>query len=158
MRIAVYEYCCCQHLAASPTAEALRHEGWAMLSALVEDLDGAGVEAAGLIADDFPVVSFSCRRVAPRHEMTVLQEAAADADYVHVIAPDTGGLLEERCRWALEAGGRLLGPGPDAIRLSGDKLEFAGHLARHKVKTPTTWLAAGYSGRFPLVCKQRDGA
>lgn len=159
MRIAVYEYCCCQHLAASPTAEALRHEGWAMLSAVIEDLDCVpGVEVVGVIADDFPAVSFACRRVALGAEKATFQETAEGSDYVLVIAPETGGLLEERCRWVLEAGGRLLGPDLKAIRLTADKFALARHLTRHMVRTPTTWLATEGAERFPLVCKLRDGA
>ena len=46
------------------------------------------------------------------------------------IAPEFDRILESRCRWVLEEGGRLLGPSPEAVALTADKLALAEHLER----------------------------
>lgn len=61
-----------------------------------------------------------------------------DADWTLVIAPETGGILESVARQVLRAGGRLLGPSPEAIRLTSDKLMLAEHLRASRVATPET--------------------
>jgi predicted ATP-grasp superfamily ATP-dependent carboligase len=164
VEILVYEYSCCQPLAAGTPAAALRAEGWAMLSAVLHDLARIrGVTAVTVLARDHADVPFPSRRVGPTDEEYVFRELAARADHTLVIAPEFDGLLEARCRWAEEAGGRLLGPGPEAVRLAGDKLTLAGHLARHGISTPPTLALSDVLDRravvpFPAVCKPRYGA
>jgi predicted ATP-grasp superfamily ATP-dependent carboligase len=94
-------------------------------------------------------------------EPAAFRAAAADAAFALVIAPEFDGILESRCRWALEAGTTLLGPSPAAVALTADKLALARHLDMAGVPTPMTMLAmdsvVGF-GRPPWVVKPRFGA
>jgi predicted ATP-grasp superfamily ATP-dependent carboligase len=71
-------------------------------------------------------------------------------------------LLLERRRLTDAAGGRFLGPTPEAIALCGDKLRLCEHLSRHSLPTiPTTrcdFFAKRVENSFPIVVKPRDGA
>jgi predicted ATP-grasp superfamily ATP-dependent carboligase len=161
MRVLVYEWCCATAREDSSRAVPLAAEGWAMLSAALDDF----------------------RRIPGADVVTVLNEgsnepdafrtAAADCDYALVIAPEFGGILERRFRWAVEAGATLLGPSPQAVALTADKLALAEHFQRHGVPTPETWelfdpsrkrkrrsdLTVAYaSGSDGLVVKPRYGA
>ncbi len=141
-----------------------------MLSAVLDDLSRVpGVAVVTMLARDFAAPAGSrraahpCRRVGPSDEEETFRELAARADHTLVIAPESGGLLEERCRIAEEAGGRLLGPASAEVRLAADKLALAEHLASHDVPTPHTFpladvLERGGAIAFPAVCKPRDGA
>src|SRR5262249_25479814 len=69
----------------------------------------------------------------------------------------------ERCRWAEEAGGRLLGPSAEAVQLTGDKLALAHHCASRGLLVPPTFtldevLNAPARLSFPVVCKPRRSA
>lgn len=135
----------------------LRREGQAMLSALVDDfLAVPGIEVQCLLDAESPrqLGSF-CHRVAIAEEPHRFRELAARSDGVIVIAPETGGILEERSRWVLEVGGRLLSSTPEAIRLAGDKARLAEHFAKCGIPTPAL---TNDPIRFPLVLKPRDGA
>lgn len=66
-----------------------------------------------------------CLRVSPEREAETFRAVAARADFTLVIAPETGGVLAERSRWVLAAGGRLLGSTPEAIELTADKLAMS---------------------------------
>jgi hypothetical protein len=164
MKVFVFEHCCCRPARADATAEALRTEGRAMLWAVVADLGRLeDVEPRTFVADDLPDVYFSHRRVRPADEEAEFRKEAAAADYSLVIAPEIDGVLESRCRRVLEAGGTLLGPGPDAVRLTADKLALAHHFATHGVPTPPTVPLSEVLGRrvphlYPAVCKPRCGA
>jgi predicted ATP-grasp superfamily ATP-dependent carboligase len=142
----VYEHLCA--LGASDgnrlsLAPSLLVEGRAMRDAIVEDL--RSVPADVLTLDDDNEAEF--------------RGLSALADFSLVIAPETDGILEERCRWVEEEGGRLLGPTSDAVRLTGDKLTLASHLAKAGIPTPRTWqLGDQPTSHFPLVIKPRDGA
>src|SRR5262249_27439321 len=77
--------------------------------------------------------------------------------------PEFNDLLYRRCCWVEESGGRLLGPGPEAVHLTGDKLALARHLDARGVPTPKTVpLGEIRTGTarvsFPAVCKPRQGA
>src|SRR5947208_1461884 len=113
MRVFVYEYACCQS-ETQPLAKSVRTEGRAMLSAIREDL--AALD--GVTVETMPVV-------APSDEERLFRELAARADRTLVIAPEFDNLLLTRCRWVIEAGGRLLGPEPNDVRLIADKLALA---------------------------------
>lgn len=84
------------------------------------------------------------------------RDLAAAADWSLIIAPETGGLLAERCRWVEESGGRLLGPSSAAVELTTDKLAFVSHLERAGIPTPPC--VSRDKVRFPAVWKPRDGA
>jgi predicted ATP-grasp superfamily ATP-dependent carboligase len=147
MRVFVYEYTCavpCPH-------PSIRAEGLAMLRALVADFHSANVETVTLIGE------YSLER-----EAEAFRKAAAGCDWSVVIAPEFDHLLEERCRWVEEAGGRLLGPSPDALRLTADKVLLSEHLARQGIPTPSSRLVRGGETLgecvFPVVYKPRHGA
>jgi predicted ATP-grasp superfamily ATP-dependent carboligase len=94
-------------------------------------------------------------------ERTRFLEAAHGCDFALVIAPEFDDVLATRCEWALEAGCKLLGPSPEAVRLCADKLRLAEHLRQCEIPTPITTL---YDPRrppadgYPHVVKPRSGA
>ena len=92
-------------------------------------------------------------------EATAFRQLARSCEWTLVIAPESEGILFERCRRVEEEGGRLLGPNSAAVRLTGDKWELSRHLAQHEIPTPRCeLLRSGVLPSFPLVCKPRDGA
>jgi tyramine---L-glutamate ligase len=162
MNVFVYEFSCCRP-ATDGTALALRAEGWAMLSAMLYDLGRVpGVTPLTLLSEDFGSVPFAARRVSPADEERVFRDLAASADGSLLIAPESDGLLLERCRWAEESGGQLLGSSSEAVRLTGDKLNLGRHFARRGLLTPpTTTVGEALNSPatiFPAVCKPRRGA
>jgi predicted ATP-grasp superfamily ATP-dependent carboligase len=139
-----------------------------MLAAAVEDCRrAAGVEVLTLLDERrrpeaegrWPDVAVTW--VEPGGEPDAFRSAAAAADFALVIAPEFDRLLETRCRWAEAAGCRLLGPPPDAVALTADKLALFRHLDRASVPTPETMPAmqsvVGFPPR-PWVVKPRYGA
>jgi predicted ATP-grasp superfamily ATP-dependent carboligase len=157
MHIFVYEYLS-SGAAGGAAALSLQTEGWAMLSAMVEDLASCpGVQISTLL---------DSRRTPPRHwpdrivaqcvqpaaERDVFRDLAAAADWSLVIAPEFDGILAERSRWVEEVGGCLLGSSPKAIDETADKLLLSRVWAARGIPTPS--LEASYS----LVCKPRFGA
>jgi predicted ATP-grasp superfamily ATP-dependent carboligase len=166
MDLFVYEHLSGGGLAEPGGAASLRREGWAMLSALLHDLGGcAGVRTASLLdaealraAGGRLPANLTVQRVEPGRGEEAFRRLAAAADATLLVAPECDDVLYRRCVWVEEAGGRLLGPSPAAVRLTGDKLLLAGRLEAQGVPTPPTvaWPAAGLA--FPLVCKPRDGA
>jgi predicted ATP-grasp superfamily ATP-dependent carboligase len=151
-RVFVYEYTCarpCPHTS-------LRAEGLAMLRAVAADFRAAGVTAVSLVGE-----------FSPEEEERRFREEARRCDWTLVIAPEFDHLLAERCRWVVESGGRLLGPAPDAVELTADKLALGRHFARHGVLTPPGRPVHGERGCvsaprdddvFPAVYKPRHGA
>ena len=133
-----------------------------MLAAALDDFTRIpGVAVHTLLEADFPAQPPGrvYRHVRAGEEETAFRAAARDADFTLVIAPEFDDLLATRCQWAEEEGSRLLGPSPAAVRLTGDKLALADHLARHAVPTPPTVPVASVDEvRFPAVCKPRHGA
>jgi tyramine---L-glutamate ligase len=143
-------------------------EGRAMASALAEDLAAIrGVEVVCLrdarLSDWRPS---GCRVVdvsgaAQRTEL--LGELAAKTDWTVVIAPETGGVLTERCERVVATGGRLLGPPPALVALASDKHQTAQHLSAAGVAVPRG--VVHQAGRpvprdfsYPAVWKPLDGA
>jgi predicted ATP-grasp superfamily ATP-dependent carboligase len=159
MRVFLYEYTC-----ATPVElPSLRIEGLAMLRAVVEDfasLPGMVIETlfdASLPDPGWPGVHI--HRCADGGEPAAFRALAGSADFTLVIAPEFDELLESRSRWVLEAGGRLLGSMPDAIRLTADKLALAEYWRRRGVATPPCVPCSPESVlTFPAVCKPRFGA
>jgi predicted ATP-grasp superfamily ATP-dependent carboligase len=145
MRVLVYEYLS----AGQPGAESLRREGRAMLTAALADLSACrGIDAAAMPA------------AAPGEEEAVFRDLARGCDAALVVAPEFDGILATRAEWALEEGCRLLGPSPEAIRLTADKLRL-GQLWRGRgLATPETLLLEPGASpfAFPVVVKPRDGA
>jgi predicted ATP-grasp superfamily ATP-dependent carboligase len=124
----------------SRPAQSLLAEGKAMLDAVTADFRSV----SGVVVVTITDASF--------------ESLAAKSDYTLVIAPECDGRLEELAREAVNGGGRLLGPSPDAIRLTADKLMLARRWEAHGVATPQTWLRIEEPTHRPLVIKPRDGA
>jgi len=168
MRLFVYEYV----TAVNPgqgTNGSLGVEGWAMLSAIVEDFSRlAGIQVMTLVGAGLDRhLGHRCRRIRAEEEEDAFKDLAATADYALIIAPEFCGLLARRCRWVLDVGGRLLGPAPDAVALAADKLALADHFQQRSIPTPATIRLSesvthsGLSCRpelCPAVCKPRYGA
>jgi tyramine---L-glutamate ligase len=160
MRIFVYEYTCSGGLAKDMTYRSLHSEGWAMLSALLADFERVpGVETVTLLPVGVAHAGKTqVENVHDDEEMSFCR-LAREADYTLVIAPEFQDILATRCRWVLQAGGRLLGPDLSAILLTSDKLELAQHLLGEGIRTPATALHDGRKPtQFPAVCKPRYGA
>jgi tyramine---L-glutamate ligase len=145
MRLFLYEYACAQ----PPSVvlpESVRREGRAMFEAVLED----------------------ARKLMPRLEVITLpiqdsglrtQDYYSQADYALIIAPEFDGILERYAREALAAGCKLLGPMPEAIRLTADKWELYRHWKRNGVPTPVTWLPTQLPAQAGLYLqKHRYGA
>jgi predicted ATP-grasp superfamily ATP-dependent carboligase len=99
--------------------------------------------------------------MAPEEEQASFRRTCRSCDWTLVIAPETGGILLDRCRVVEQVGGRLLGPSSAAVRLTGDKWETARHLSNHGIPTPRCDLwrqGVELAMAFPLVCKPRRGA
>jgi predicted ATP-grasp superfamily ATP-dependent carboligase len=144
MRIFLYEYTCAVADATLPAS--LRAEGRAMLSAVVEDF----AQVPGVTV---------CTLQPSGAEEAAFRRLARQADFTLVIGPETDDLLLRRCQWVREAGGRLLGPAPEAVRLAADKLALAQHLQHRQVPTPSTvMLADARDIPWSVVLKPRFGA
>jgi predicted ATP-grasp superfamily ATP-dependent carboligase len=163
MRIFLYEYTCA--CAGPDLPESLRHEGRAMLTAVGEDLGRLpGVRLVALWAAGQPPAAFPAEHVfcPVGAEELRFRQLAREADFTLVIAPESNGVLAQRCRWVLESGSRLLGASPQAAALAGDKLALAEHLRARGIPTPPVWLLSASASPppcpLPAVCKPRDGA
>lgn len=125
MRLFLYEYACAQP-ASVVLPESVRREGRAMFEAVLED--------ARKLAPQLEVITL------PAHSTLSTQHYFSQSDYALIIAPEFDGILERYAREALAAGCLLLGPLPEAIRLTADKWELYQHWKRNGVPTPATWL------------------
>jgi len=109
---------------------------------------------------------------SPDEESAAFERLATAADVCWLIAPETHGLLAERCR-RVEAAAtvgrianssheKLAGPSSAAVQLCGDKLELAGFLASRGISTIPTHPLPAF--RLPpsafarIVVKPRFGA
>src|SRR5262245_36096305 len=109
MRILVYEWTCCQPL--TDATAALRPQGWAMLSAVLEDLSRLpDLNPVAMLATDFASVPFPCIRFEPDDERRTILDLSSTADECLIIAPELEDILYERCLLVEKAGARLLGP------------------------------------------------
>ena len=81
------------------------------------------------------------------------------SDWTIIIAPAFDDCFGHYAESVQRAGGHLLGPSLDAIRLTSDKFELFNHWRRHNIPTPaTTDREPTACEAFPVVWKPRDGA
>lgn len=150
MRVFVYESLTAAGVGRDPASpeHGMYREGRAMRDAVTADLGRApGVEVVTLPDEAAPVA------------VERFEAAARSADWSLVVAPECGGELLRLAKRVSEAGGRLLGPSPDAIALCSDKLALAEHWRANGVRTPaTTDREPTRCEPFPVVWKPRDGA
>jgi len=138
MRLFLYEFLSAGGLGADAPVSLLK-EGAAMLAAALADFGRIpGVEVVSLVDQATPGSRGPhCRRTMPDQELDHFHQLARHADATLVIAPEFGGILEQRSKMVEKAGGRLLGCRSQAIRLAADKVALAGHWLAHAVPTPT---------------------
>jgi predicted ATP-grasp superfamily ATP-dependent carboligase len=160
MQLFVYEYLAAgldRNLPAS-----LCVEGWAMLAAVCADLvQLPGIQVRTLLAIDEKRTLPGCRseRIPPADEEPAFRRLARWANYSLIIAPEFDCLLQTRCQWVEEEGGRLLGPSAQAVEQCADKLTLAEHLRLRGVHTPISApISSAHGLSYPLVCKPRQGA
>jgi predicted ATP-grasp superfamily ATP-dependent carboligase len=158
MHIFVYEYLSSGAAHDAAALPSLQTEGWAMLSAVLEDLARCpGMQLSTLL--DFQrtppthwLGRIIAQRIQPDNEEDAFRKLALAADWSLVIAPEFDGILAERSRWVEEAGGRLLGSSPRAIQQTADKVLLSRLWSERGVPTPAL------DQTFPLVCKPPFGA
>jgi tyramine---L-glutamate ligase len=146
-RVFVYEHVTAVGLGREPDSpyRSLFVEGRAMRDAVAADFAALpGVEVLNF-PDDLPAVE----------HLSAFHQLSSQADWSLVIAPETGGELERLAREVIAVGGRLLGPSPEAIAFTADKLRLAEHWRVCGVPTPPDFCG---TGRWPVVVKPRDGA
>ena len=148
LRIVVFEYFSARLPGSDPPS--LRRAGQAILRAVSRDLARS------------PGVTVTVVPPSPR-PWDAFRRSLRRADATLVVAPETGGILTRLLRVAIEKGVPLLGPGPRAARLAGDKLATLRLLRRAGVPAPrcarlpmpsVAWLRARSR---PFVLKPRDG-
>lgn len=157
---------------AAPGGESLAREGWAMLSALADDLAAVdGFEVSTILADGLHVDTTAkrwqiARASTPEDVAALFDRLAAGADAAIVIAPEIAGELARLARRVVAVGGKLLGPSIDAVELLSDKHRTAEFLGARGVSVPRgVRIEAGpverrslEAVRFPAVVKPLDGA
>ena len=166
MRIFVYEYICGGGLAGEPLPESLRAQGWAMLTALLEDFSRCpGVETVTLLDSRLSATigelsGAEVDLVEVDGEEALYRERTREADFTIVIAPDFDYLLYQRCGWTEAVDGRLLGPSMAAVHLTGDKFQLGEVWWRNGISTPpfAVFPEGCVDTLYPVVCKPRRGA
>lgn len=170
MRIFVYEFVTGGGFldgARGAPPDSLLREGTAMVSALAADFVAAGAEVH--VLKDFRrgrwnipgVVATEVR--SPEEERDCFLQCAARCDATVVIAPETAGMLTQRCRWVESVDGRLLGPSSRLAELASDKHATAQWLRSAGVSVPDGWAvepggSLSAEAVFPAVGKPRWGA
>src|SRR5690242_2360358 len=127
MRVFVSEYVTGGGWPEGVPAGSLAAEGRAMLCAAVEDLARiTGVEVETTWDRRLGPAPFAGARLhcveSRDAEGRLFRTLAAECDATLVIGPEFDGILHDRCRFAEEAGGRLLGPSSSAVKICADKL------------------------------------
>lgn len=104
----------------------LLDEGRAMVEAVARDwaaLDDVEVDLAwDCRLDADPSLDVQFRFVDGEREERELLESSADYDATILIAPELAQALRERTEWVEQAGGTLLCPGSETVRIGSDKL------------------------------------
>lgn len=151
MRVFVFEYLTAVGLGRDPAdpLHGMYREGRAMRDAVVADFE----QLDGCEVFRYP------DEAAPVYDTNGLEflSLAACSDRIVVIAPESEGVLDHYLR-LLDDGFRL-GPTPETVALTADKLALAGHWRAHGVPTPaTTDREPTACEAFPVVWKPGDGA
>lgn len=126
MRLFLYEYATA--LPCLDLPDSIRREGRAMFEA---------VQADAMAIQGVDLLTLSSE--AAEQEEASFRRLVELADWSLIIAPETEGLLLERCRWVAEAGGKYLGPSLDAVSRTGDKWQTYRCWQEKGVPTPETW-------------------
>lgn len=166
MLIFVYEFTCAAR-STGTIHDTLQTEGWSILSAVVNDLTLIpGIEVVSILNRDLSFKNSDQRFVFidTQDEESTFRRLAGKADFTLVIAPEFDDILARRCEWVEQAGGQLLGPSVDAVRLTADKFALSRHLKQNQIPTPECWLlhearqVENVPPQLPAVVKPRFGA
>jgi len=151
----------------TPLPSSLLAEGRAMAGALVEDLnriDGCTISTMrDQRLDDFVLPAQTHTLMRSEDDRNIFCRLATSADWTIVIAPEFDNYLHQRTSWVENAGGRLLGPSSELVRLTANKRKLAAHLAASGVSVPVSRrinpcdrLPTDFP--YPAVIKPVDGA
>jgi predicted ATP-grasp superfamily ATP-dependent carboligase len=168
MRILVYEAVSAGTVDRRDRWRSLLREGRAMLTALVADL--ARLRDHEIVTVTGPAGGLSFPRNVEVMKscggrMESLDSLAASVDAVWLIAPETGGCLEQLTALVERHGKMVLGSRSTAIRQAADKSKLSRRLARFRLPYPETRvfprrrrLEPPGSFGFPVVVKPARGA
>ena len=138
----------------SVTADVAQIPGFSVITTLEPEIPCVG----NLELGNFEVV----RVQNQADEAATFQQLCHEVDAVLVIAPETDGILAQRCRQVRGAPTVSWNCTPEAIELCGDKLRMADHLHAAGIPTiPTQLMDFACPPRewtAPVVLKPRDGA
>lgn len=171
MRVFVYEFVTgggLYHRSDQAPLHSWIAEGAAMLAALCQDLQQVPrVEVHALWDERLPTAqrpAVNWRSVrSAAEELQAFDGLAAQCDRTLVIAPESDGLLVNRCQRAIDRGAALISPGPDLVALASDKCATAAWLQRAGVPVPATYRCRCRHDlpdhlAWPAVLKPNDGA
>ena len=172
MVVFVYEFFNGGGLRGQQLQPSLCCEGFAMLASIIRDFSGIqGAQVVTMIdqrafdnqREAVQMLPAQIRVVNPANERSVFQQLCRASDYCLLIAPETAGILADRCRIADAESARRLGCLIHAIELTSDKLATAARLCEQQIPA-VTGVALELSDRdsrfadYPAVLKPRDGA
>jgi predicted ATP-grasp superfamily ATP-dependent carboligase len=172
VRILIYEFASGGGLAGRDVPASLVREGSAMRAALVADLSAIGTHEIVTTADA------RCAGSLPRgvevvplpsgdnERNAMLDSVIADVDAAWLIAPETGGCLEQLAVQVERHGKTLVGSGAAAIAAAANKAQLACRLGEAGVRHPKTRRVAPASHAdaaardigYPVVVKPICGA
>jgi hypothetical protein len=170
VRVFISEFLVGGGTAETPVSPSMRREGLLMLQSVAADVAQIpGFSVITTLELEIPCVgnlefgNFEVVRVQNQaDEAATFQQLCHEVDAVLVIAPETGGILAQRCRQVRGAPTVSWNCTPEAIELCGDKLRMADHLQGAGLPTiPTQLMDFARPPREwtpPLVLKPRDGA
>lgn len=170
MQIFVYEWATGGGLVEEPgpLPTSLAREGAAMIGALVGDLGNIpGCQVVALRDPRMVQLAFSnCKMVEVFSRFSHDEEVdlrASKADATILIAPEFDGILIKLARRVVAAGGKLLSPSPEFIRIAADKHRTCETLRAAGVSTPEGRVLDSDEPLpsdfpYPAVLKPIDGA
>ena len=171
MRVLLLEYLHAQSDAWLQASAGMKAEGRAMLTAVIEDLQGhadvdvtvAACQAAQLNGESCHVLQIAD---GPEFEFPELLMAAisrSSFDRVLVIAPETAGILRRVVQRLRHGRQHVVAPSLQAISLCTDKLATCQFLQRHRLPAIASvplpqFSRLGLTAEQQVVIKQIDGA
>jgi len=135
-------------------------EGRAMVEAVAIDFARAGCEIVTQWDARLQSCGIDLDQVSPvmvdsaTAEKSAFERLAAEADWTIAIAPEIDDSLFRRVQLVEDVGGRLLGPGLEAVRRASDKWQTYQALVVNGVQTPDTWLI-GDNGDLKIEAHDR---
>lgn len=162
MKVFIFEYVTGGGFAGMALPKFLQ-DGEVMWQALVDDLSAIdGVDVLTLRDSRLP------RPAMDKVQIITTEAGRFEADYQHCIAmshavwpvaPEEGGILESLNQKVLNAGRRLLGCQPEAVRIAASKYATAQRLSRAGISVAPTFTSPFLMvTKGPVVAKPDDGA